>query len=127
MLRHIKALLLDKSVYIALIITFTIAVLSLIKLNPDIVPVSSDKMGHAIAYFFLMLSWLYAFIKKQEFNRFAFYSIIGCFIYGIIIEVLQAMITSYRTASYLDILANSTGILVAVLIFHLFEKKIRLI
>ena len=52
------------------------------------------------------------------------YIILGCFIFGIIIEILQGVITSYRTASYLDIVANTIGVLLAVVIFHVFEKKI---
>ena len=128
MLQRIKVLLLDNAIYFALLITIAIAFLSLLKLSiPDVSIPSSDKLGHIIAYFFLTVSWLYVFVQKQEFSRFAIYSIVGCFIYGIVIEVLQTTITSYRTASYLDILANSTGIILAVLTFHLFEKKIRLI
>lgn len=128
MLQHIKALLLDKAIYFAILIAILIAFLSLLNLNNVDIPIgSSDKLGHTIAYFSLMISWLYTFVKKQDFNKLARYSIIGCFIYGIVIEVLQATITSYRTGSYLDILANSTGIALATLVFHLFEKKIRLI
>ena len=128
MLRHIKNLLLGKAIYFALIITIAIAVLSLLKFKLRPIPVAeSDKIGHSIAYFFLMLSWLYTFVRKEKFNNWARYAIVGCFIYGIIIEGLQMTITSYRTASYLDIIANSIGIIVAVLAFHLFEKKIRLI
>ena len=52
------------------------------------------------------------------------YIILGCIIFGIIIEILQGVITSYRTASYLDIVANTIGVLLAVVIFHVFEKKI---
>jgi VanZ family protein len=73
-----------------------------------------------------MLSWLYAFFKKEKFQKNVKYIILGCFIFGIIIEILQEVITSYRTASYLDIIANTVGVLLAVLIFHIFEKKISL-
>tara|TARA_R110002073_G_scaffold108336_9_gene243595 strand:- start:23528 stop:23914 length:387 start_codon:yes stop_codon:yes gene_type:complete len=128
MLQHIKALLLDKAIYFAILITIIIALLSLLNLNNVDIPIgSSDKIGHTIAYFSLTVSWLYTFVRKQNFNKFARYSIVGCFIYGIVIEVLQTTITSYRTASYLDILANSAGIVLAILVFHLLEKKIRLI
>jgi len=128
MLQRIKALLLDKAIYFAILITIIIALLSLLNLNNVNIPIgSSDKTGHTIAYFSLMISWLYTFVKKQDFNKLARYSMLGCFIYGIVIEVLQGTITSYRTASYLDVLANSTGIVLAILAFHLFEKKIRLI
>ena len=84
---------------------------------------TSDKLSHLIAYFFLTLAWLYSIIKQPYFRSKVKYVVLGCFIYGIIIEVLQGAITTYRTASYLDVLANSTGILLAFLAFYLFEKK----
>ncbi len=126
MLKHIKTLLADKALYIAILVTISIAVLSLIKFHPKEIPILtvSDKVYHGIAYFVLMLSWLYSFYKTENFNQKIKYLILGCFIYGIIIEVLQTTITSYRTASYLDVLANSIGILLAVLTFHFSERKI---
>ena len=129
MLKRIKTLLEDKAILIAISITIFIAILSLIK--TDNIPLgsfsNSDKVYHAIAYFFLMLSWLYTFHKKEAFNKNVKYAILACFIYGIIIEVLQGVTTTYRTASYLDMLANGSGVVLAVLAFHLFEKKIQLI
>jgi VanZ family protein len=129
MLKRIKNLFHKIAVYIAVFITAFIAFLSLIKVEPNaLMPItSSDKVYHGIAYFCLTLSWLYSFSKKESFDHLVKYLILGCFIYGIVIEVLQTTITSYRTASYLDIVANSVGILIAVLAFHFFEKKIRVI
>lgn len=124
MLKHIINLLQDKALYIAILFTVTIAILSFIKMPKEGIAVpSSDKLSHLIAYFFLMLAWLYAIMKQPNFRSRVKYVVLGCFIYGIIIEVLQSAITSYRTASYLDILANSTGILLAILTFYIFEKK----
>ena len=117
-------MLLDKAIYFSISITILIAFLSLVKLDLRVIPVeSSDKIGHVIAYFFLMISWLYALVKKPYFQKRSLLIIASCFIYGIVIEILQTTLTSYRTASYLDILANSTGIVVAVLTFYAIEKK----
>ena len=129
MLKRIKTLLEDKAIFIAISITIFIAILSLIKTDNILLGSfsNSDKVYHAIAYFFLMLSWLYTFHKKEAFNKNVKYVILACFIYGIIIEVLQGVTTTYRTASYLDMLANGSGVVLAVLAFHLFEKKIRVI
>ena len=122
MLKTIKKLLKDNAIFIAIFITVSIAIGSLVK--PDLITIKSisvsDKTYHFIAYFFLMFSWLYTFLKNIK------YLILGCLIFGIVIEILQGTITSYRTTSYLDILANSVGIGLAVLIFHFFEKKIQL-
>jgi len=116
----------NNAIYIAVFITISILFGSLVKSEFIVVESISvsDKTYHLIAYFFLMLSWLYAFFKKEKFQEHVKYIILGCFIFGIIIEILQGIITSYRTASYLDILANTIGVLLAVVIFHVFEKKI---
>ena len=126
MLKHIKALLEDNAIFIAVFFTISITIGSLVKsdlIAVEIVSVS-DKIYHFIAYFLLMLSWLYVFLKKKAFTQHVKYIFIGCIAFGIIIEILQGIITSYRTASYLDILANTIGVLLAVVIFHVFEKKI---
>ena len=126
MLKAIKSLLENNAIYIAVFITISILFGSLVKSEFIVVESISvsDKTYHLIAYFLLMLSWLYAFFKKEKFQEYVKYIILGCFIFGIIIEILQGIITSYRTASYLDILANTIGVLLAVVIFHVFEKKI---
>jgi VanZ family protein len=126
MLKHIKSLLEDNAIYIAVFFTISITIGSLVK--SDFIVVKSisvsDKIYHLIAYFLLMLSLLYVFCKKETFQKNVKYVILGCIIFGIIIEILQGIITSYRTASYLDIVANTIGVLLAVVIFHVFEKKI---
>ena len=126
MLKPIKSLLENNAVYIAIFFTIAILLGSLVK--PELVVVDSisvsDKTYHLIAYFLLMLSWLYAFSNREKFNENVKYVIIGCIFFGIIIELLQGTITSYRTASFLDIIANTSGVLLAVAIFHVFEKKI---
>ena len=126
MLKPIKSLLENNAIYIAVFFTISILFGSLVKLELIVVESISvsDKTYHLIAYFLLMLSWLYAFFKKEKFQEHVKYIILACFIFGIIIEILQGVITSYRTASYLDILANTIGVLLAVVIFHVFEKKI---
>ena len=128
MLKPIKSLLENNAIYIAVFFTISILAGSLIRSEFIVVKSisTSDKTYHLIAYFLLMLSWLYAFFKKEKFQKNVRYIILGCFIFGIIIEILQEIITSYRTASYLDIVANTIGVLLAVLIFHIFEKKISL-
>ena len=126
MLKLINSLLENNAIYIAVFFTISILFGSLVK--PEFIVVESisvsDKTHHFIAYFLLTLSWLYAFFKKEKLQENVKYLILGCFIFGIIIEILQGVITSYRTASYLDIIANTLGVLLATVIFHVFEKKI---
>ena len=125
MLNHIKALLEDNALFIAIFFTISITIGSLVK--SDVIAVEivsiSDKTIHFIAYFFLMLSWLYVFFKKKSFSKNVKYIFIGCIVFGIIIEILQGVTTTYRTLSFLDVAANTLGVLFASTVFHFFEKK----
>ena len=113
MLKPIKSLLENNAIYIAVFFTICILFGSLVKSEFIVVESISvsDKIYHLIAYFLLMLSWLYAFFKREKFEENVKYIILGCFIFGIIIEILQGVTTSYRTASYLDIVANTICLL----------------
>ncbi|XGA85186.1 VanZ family protein [Polaribacter sejongensis] len=46
------------------------------------------------------------------------------YFFGIIIEVLQQTLTTYRTGDYKDAIANTVGILLGFIIFNLILKKI---
>jgi VanZ family protein len=128
MLKHIKALLEDNALFIAIFFTISITIGSLVK--SDVIAIEivsiSDKTIHFIAYFFLMLSWLYVFFKKKSFSKNVKFIFIGCIVFGIIIEILQGVTTTHRTLSFLDVAANTLGVLFASTVFHFFEKKIRL-
>ncbi|WP_298782283.1 VanZ family protein [uncultured Polaribacter sp.] len=122
MLKHIKNLLKANFILIAIGITISIIYLSLIKapnLNIDLKFNNIDKIYHAIAYFSLAFSWLFTFRNKKKKNII----ILGCIFFGIIIEILQNTLTNYRTAEYLDIVANLTGIFTALILFNLLFKK----
>ncbi|MFV0249223.1 MAG: VanZ family protein [Tenacibaculum sp.] len=122
--KHIKKLLKDKKVKtaIALLITVSIAVLCLIKIGNNPLPIKNyDKLGHLIVYLFLTLSWLFVLNKNTKQIKIV---IISCVVYGIIIEVLQFKLTTYRTASYLDTIANTIGVLLALSIFLILKKHI---
>jgi VanZ family protein len=114
--------LLKGNIYvIALIISISIVCLSLLKLpSAKIKVVNIDKAYHSIAYFVLGITWLSTYYKKPEKK---YLIVICCIIFGIIIEVLQSMLTSYRTGDYVDAIANSCGVLLALFIFNLFSKK----
>jgi VanZ family protein len=121
MLKRIKNLLKGSIFIIALIISITIVFLSLLQLpSSKINIINIDKAYHSIAYFALGITWLFAYYKKPEKKYFI---VICCIVFGIIIEVLQSSLTSYRTGDYVDAIANSCGVLLALLIFNLFVKK----
>ena len=123
MQKLIKNLLKNNLKIIAISITIAIAYLSLVKLPKVQISVSNiDKAEHLLGYFILTLSWLFSFYKKKFLK---YYITLACVFYGIIIEVFQSILTSYRTGDYLDAIANSLGALLALLIFTLYFKKNR--
>jgi VanZ family protein len=111
--------------YISVFLTIAIAVGSLIYLQKGLgigvqIP---DKILHAFGYFLLTTSWLLAF--KQKLNGLKLIILIAfiIFIYGIVIEILQGVLTNYRQADIYDAFANLIGIAIASLFFTILLKK----
>ena len=125
MLQHIKKLLEHNATLIAILVTIAIAILSLTsvpKLNFGFNMKSSDKYLHVIAYFVLSCVWYFSLQEKIKKPVFRYTLISLIILYGIILEALQGGITSYRTADFYDVIANTTGILLASLLFNKFIK-----
>ncbi|MGK0412280.1 MAG: VanZ family protein [Polaribacter sp.] len=121
MLKRINNLLKDKIIIIAILISVSILCLSLMKMPDTGIEVTNiDKGYHSFAYFILTIAWLLTFYKKPEKKNII---AISCIVFGIIIELLQASLTVYRTGDYFDVLANSLGVLLALGTFSLFFKK----
>lgn len=125
---NIKNLLERKLYYlIAIILTITISIGSLISIENvvkvSLVP-SFDKFIHASAYFLLTLSWLLAFNKNLKQSKSNIFAIILVVVYGIVIEVLQGILTNNRQPELFDLLANLVGIISAYLFLTIiFQKK----
>lgn len=118
MLKNIKNLLEHNAYLISILLTITIIWLSLYPLNElNIKFTVSDKLLHATAYVVLTLSWLFSVKKAHKSFKYKFQIAFLIFLFGIIIEVLQSTITTYRTGDYLDVIANTVGITVAILTF----------
>jgi hypothetical protein len=112
----------------ALSFTLLILYLSLANLGKiDIINISaSDKVYHAGAYFVLALLWfLFFYLKKQSFSNSVNFLIIGSLIlFGIIIEVLQYSLTTYRTLDWWDVMANTVGIISAYISYLIVKLKL---
>ena len=122
MQKLIKSLFKDNFFIIAICITISIAYLSLMKMPKTEVSINNiDKLYHLIAYFVLSSCWLFSFYKKPALK---YIIVIACIIYGIIIEVLQDTLTMYRTGDFKDVLANTSGIVLGLLVFNQIFKKI---
>lgn len=122
----IKKLLERNALGIAIILTVFITILSLVSLKGiHIIKVNnSDKFEHFFGYIILSLSWLYAFKDDLTKQSKKFLLIILLIIYGIIIEVLQGVLTTNRQADFYDVIANSIGVLTAVLLYSKIFVKV---
>lgn len=115
MQKRIKSLLERSALFIAISITIAIAYLSLSKpIQLDLPITFFDKVLHVTAYFTLTVSWLFA-LKKYPKNTLI---ILLLFLYGVLMEFLQGWLTTYREKDIVDVIANSVGILIALLIFN---------
>mgnify|MGYP003631488454 CR=1 FL=1 len=125
---HIKNLLADKAYLIAITITVAIAIVSLISLK-EIPTLSfkinnSDKIGHCLAYFTLTISWFFATKNTLNTSHHKTILILLLISYGTIIEGIQGMLTTYRTADIYDILANSLGVFLGAIFFIKFNQRV---
>lgn len=101
-------------------------------------PISNfDKLLHAGAYFGLTALWIFWVLfkrssktqttsLKKSWQIFAGISIIAV-LYGVLMEVLQGTLTSYRTPDAWDILANTTGSVLALVACLLYINKSKML
>ncbi len=125
MLRDIKNLLERNALWMAILATLAVAILSLgavPKLNIGLNLKSSDKYLHFIAYFTLCMLWFFALRDRLHRYFFRILVPVGLILYGIILEGMQGGLTTYRTADIYDAMANAAGVLGAM---FLFDKLLR--
>lgn len=111
----------------AIFCTLFIGYLSLTDISslPKLEVKNEDKLYHLIAYFVLNTIWLTAlkpFFSKRMLSKISIS--LGIIIFGIIVEILQELITEVRVFDFYDILSNSSGIILSYLCFKLLEKRI---
>ncbi len=131
MKNRIKNLLAPKTQQTVLIIyTLFVTVLFLMP-KPDLPTLNTrlpiDKIGHTVIHFLLVLGWLVYFftILKHRFTKQNSWWIVGvCFLYGIIIELLQQLIIPLRQADFFDVIANTIGLLLGFTTFWKIKNKI---
>ena len=113
-----------KYIFIAVVWTILITVLSLITIEktPSFVlqlPFK-DKIVHFVFYFVFGILWSLGL--KDKLARFRFKVLFLAIIYGIVIEVLQEVLTKNRTADFYDVLANTLGAVFAFFGYPFFEN-----
>ncbi len=94
-------------------------VLSLIQLppTPQVIP-NSDKLLHLSTYFGLSYWFLHTY------HKYPLQVIIGFILLGLGLEILQ-FTTPFRFFEWLDLLMNTTGVLLAFVVFAGFKIKIK--
>ena len=90
----------------------------------------SDKVLHTLAYFGLAVLWTLWFLKGRyktfslrQLKKVFFVFILTLSIYGILIEVFQAVLTEDRMADVWDVLANVFGILLGIVLIRTLVKN----
>lgn len=84
-----------------------------------------DKLVHLLFNAALLFLWLHYFNNKKWLNPTWAILLIFFFaiIYGILIEFFQEHLTTSRNADVWDVVANTTGCLIGLLIFNNTKKK----
>ena len=111
---------------IALFFTFLIAWGSFLS-SDDFAAVTFnlyDKIVHIGSYSVLGFSWFLAIRPKISNLKTAVFIVAAVTLYGIIIEVLQGLLSAHRKADIFDILANFIGVMLAFMLFYFISNKI---
>lgn len=121
--KNILKLLRVKLLFFLPALAYTLLVLYLSLINLAETPIKKlgigDKMMHGGAYFGLGLLWSLFVIINFDNNRLLAKILIVCLAsitFGIFIEVLQKTLTSYRQLDFYDVVANSIGVIISVLL-----------
>ena len=108
--------------------TIFIAVLCLVSFNQLPKPAISgiDKYVHITLHFVFTILWA-CYLKAKSTDRLFLKVLMASIVYGILIEVAQETFTTTRHADILDVLANTTGSVLAIaamcLTSRLLKKK----
>ena len=105
--------------------TISIAILSLVHLTelPKLNTGFDDKIAHFIFYSGLCLFWfmsLYVLKVKSSLLIASLFS----FVFGGVIEVLQGVLSIYRTMDVYDLLANCLGVVTMAIVISLKKEVI---
>ncbi len=111
--------------FLAFIVT---AYASLRSVAPDLLDIpDQDKIGHAVAYFAVMLPLLFALVWRPGRGEGVLpngqlWLVAGLITVGIGMEVLQALFTSTRSPEVLDVVADAVGTGGALLVFNVVRR-----
>ena len=112
--------------FLAITWTVFVVVASLVSFNsvPKVKVVGSDKVVHFL--FYLMFVVLWSLTKKQSYFKikYSLLIVVIAIVFGIIIEILQGVLTKTREADFYDALANFLGAIVGFIALYWIKNKI---
>lgn len=114
--------------FLALVWTVIVTVLSLANvggLGSDIKIPYKDKMVHFVFYFLFYVLWCGFFGRNTAFTKIKFPVLFFAIGYGILMELLQAVMGNHRSSDWQDVVANSLGAIFGLLsvAYFLSNKK----
>ena len=86
---------------------------------PEIDVPMADKWAHFLVFAVLFFLWAQALSVKNQISRLSLKIVFALLFYGIIIEVIQDNWYFSRTGDLMDVLANTIGILLGLIVFQL--------
>lgn len=121
--------MLRKTIFVVSILyTVLLTAASLLKINlkQAYLPSFGDKIFHALAYVVFTLLWLgtFYFKLKMPFKKVLLITGLFSFSFGVIIELLQGWLTISRQGDVKDVIANTIGILFAVVLIWSIKKRV---
>ncbi|WP_309641780.1 VanZ family protein [Flavobacterium sp.] len=119
-MEHKKALLCLASLW-----TILIAVLCLVSFNslPKIGISGADKYVHVTLHFVFTMLWaFYLKAKNPNSSNSLLKVVLAAVVYGIAIEIAQELFTTTRKADILDVLANTFGSVLAIIVILIGTK-----
>ena len=104
---------------VTVIYTIAIAVLSLAHLTelPELNTGFDDKIAHFILYAGLCLFWFMSLYVLKTKSSLLIASLLSI-VFGGVIEVLQGVVSIYRTTDIFDFVANCLGVLTIALVIY---------
>lgn len=114
---------------VAVVYTIAISVAALVPVPelPKVDQVFLDKWAHLIIHALLFVVWAISWEALQSSilsRKSMLFLLLGSIGYGIIIELLQEICTTYRYADMLDVVANIVGSIIGLGIFLLRRRLI---
>ena len=111
--------------FFAIIWTVLITVASLVSSSaiPKVNLLWNDKIVHFLFYFFFVVFWSFALHKNFYLKKYSFIIVVFAIVYGIIIEVLQELLTTTREPDLYDVFANALGAIIGYFGFYCVKYK----